>query len=208
MKNFLIVNFVTLYIRFIAWTSKFTHIVEETLPEKSLIYIFWHRRLMMLPYAFKDSGVYILVSTSKDGDISAGVNRKFGFNIIRGTASKPKEARRSIIKMIRTLKEGNDIAITPDGPKGPALKVKKGIPYMAQKTGAPIVPLVYSVKKKKILKKSWDKFILPFPFNKVVVITGKPMYIKPEDNLESYVQIIEDKLNEYSKKADKIVEEM
>lgn len=203
MRTFFLVVFLYIYTRIVGWTSSIKYIGEENLPEKPYIYIFWHSRLMILAYSHRGRGLYILDSTSKDGDVSAGVNVKFGHRIIRGTASRINEARRSVLKIIKALKDRKVIAITPDGPRGPNKKVKIGLPFISKKSSAPLVPVGSAVKRKKILN-TWDNFIVPFPFNKCVVVTGKPISVKESEDLESAAIRIKKELDKVTYKADRI----
>lgn len=207
MKTFLLITFLTFYLRILGWTSKIKFIYEGQRPTRPLIYIFWHSRLLLLAYSHRGRGITILVSTSRDGDVSAGVNKKLGYRIIRGTASSPTEARRSTIKILRELKKKSAVAITPDGPRGPAGKVKKGTPFLARKAGCAIVPVSWGVKRKVVLN-TWDRFVLPLPFNRGVVLTGKPIYVKKDESLEGWTEKLEKILNELTRKADRLTREL
>jgi lysophospholipid acyltransferase (LPLAT)-like uncharacterized protein len=88
--------------------------------------------------------------------------------------------------MVKCIKNGESVAITPDGPKGPKETVKEGVIKLAQITGIPIVPLVWSTKKFKLID-SWDNFVIPFPFSKGIYTFGKPIYVDKkisENNFE------------------------
>ncbi|MFC2061903.1 lysophospholipid acyltransferase family protein [Elusimicrobiota bacterium] len=204
MRALLLAVVITLYIRFLGWTTRLEYVGMENIPAKPFLYIFWHRYILFLPYTHRGKAIRVLVSTSKDGDISNIVNRQFGQRIIRGTASSPSEARRSLISIIRCMKEKNVVALTPDGPHGPAGEVKNGIPFIAKKVGCPVVPVAWSVKRKKILN-SWDKFILALPFNKGVFVTGKPIYIDPEEGLDDASKRIKGIMNQLEKTAQQLL---
>lgn len=199
--------FFTLYLRLVGWSTRFRYIGEENLPKKPYIYVFWHCHILLVSYTHRGRAVRVLASTSEDGDVSARSNRQFGHRIIRGTASSTKEGAKTAIKIIRCLKQGNVVAITPDGPKGPRLKAKRGVSFIARKTNCPVVPVAWSAKRKKILN-TWDKTILPLPFNKIVVVSGVPVYVNKEDELESSAKKIEDVLNEIKARADRLAGEL
>jgi len=201
MRSLLIAVLVTFYLRLLGWTSRIEILGEENLPQKPFIYVFWHSRLMLLAYSHRGRGSTILVSTSKDGDISAIVNRQVGNRVIRGTASNESQARRSLLKLVKTIRENKVIVLTPDGPRGPKGEVKKGIPFIAQKTGCPIVPITYSAKRKIILN-TWDKFLFPLPFNRAVVLSGKPIYVKKNENIDEAALRIKKVLDEMTAEAD------
>lgn len=207
MRAYFLAILFTLYVRLVGWTTRFKYIGEENLPEKPFIYIFWHCHILLVSYTHRGRAVRVLASTSEDGDISARGNRQFGHRIIKGTASSSREGAKTIMKIIKSLKHGNIIALTPDGPKGPRLKVKKGLPFIAQKTGCPLVPVAWSAKRKKILN-TWDKTILPLPFNRAIVVTGKPVYVNPGDDLDALARKTEDVLNNISLKAKELIEKL
>ncbi len=205
MRAFFLSIMFVLYLRFFGWTSKVTYIGEENIPDKPYMYIFWHSYILLVSYSHRGRAVRVLASTSKDGDVSAFANSIFGHRIIRGTASSTKEGAKTTIKIIRSLKEGNVVAITPDGPKGPALKAKNGVAYIAKKVNCPVVPVAWYAKR-KIRLKSWDKTIVPLPFNKAVIMTGEPVYMKPNDDIETSIRNIESALNKLDVEVKKISE--
>ena len=104
--------------------------------------------------------------------------------------------------MIKAIENGESIAITPDGPKGPKEIVKDGIIKLAQTTGAPIVPLFWKVKNHKLLN-SWDNFIIPFPFSKGVYILVSPFMLK-----ESYSKKLFQIKNSIQNEFDKLTKEV
>lgn len=112
-----------------------------------------------------------MISQSKDGEIIAKVYSLFGIGAIRGSSSKG--AAKALISTIREIKSGYDVAISPDGPRGPRFSVASGVVAIAQKSGARIV--VLSSKPEKYWQfNSWDKFILPKPFGKVNFYMSEP----------------------------------
>jgi lysophospholipid acyltransferase (LPLAT)-like uncharacterized protein len=151
-------------------------------------------------------GVNLLISTSNDGQIIASICERFGYGLVRGTASSIREGGRAVIKMIRLLKSGKNVAITPDGPKGPLHKVKPGLIYMAQKTSCPILPSTCVVKKKKTLN-SWDRFVLPLPFNKGLVLYGNPIYIGKDDDIDESALKVERAMKELTDRAEILLEQ-
>jgi hypothetical protein len=141
------------------------------------IYAFWHERLFALANLWRRENTHYLSSESRDGEISARANEFLGFTVVRGSASH------SGLKALRGLMKhsdaGFDIAITPDGPRGPRRVLKDGAVYLAMRTGRPIVPITDASSRKWILK-SWDGFQVPKPFARVLVVMGPPMYLPPE----------------------------
>lgn len=151
--------------------------------DQRIILCFWHRRLvaMWLSYPFRRTGaggerrgISILSSDSKDGERSAATWRWFGIHAVRGTAAQ--DGARALIRMIHAVKEGWDFGITPDGPRGPALKLKPGVIALARKTGAWIVPVCVAYSHAWKLK-TWDAMLVPKPFARVVVRYGTPFQV-------------------------------
>lgn len=171
--------------------------------KESFIYAFWHNRLLYLVYSHRRQNIYVMTSQSKDGEYISRTIHKFGFKTVRGSSTRG--GNRAFVEMLGKLKRNMVVAITPDGPRGPANKVQPGVIYLSQKSGRPIVPLTYSVKRKKHLP-SWDKFLVPFPFNKGVVITGAPMYIGAYDDFAKKTCELEKAINKITQEADKLVE--
>ena len=134
--------------------------------------IFWHGQMMILMMHHSDMGYYVMVSSSKDGEIIARILTGFGFNLIRG--SSKRGGKDVLLKAVSLLKENKNVAITPDGPTGPYRKVKIGTILAAQKSGRPIVPFYVYTSHKKVLK-SWDRFNIAMPFSKCFISYGKPV---------------------------------
>jgi len=158
IKYFFLLNvlppIVYLIITFIKTTSKIEHINRDRLnpyieKDQNFIVCFWHGRLLMMPFAKLRKRGKVMISRHRDGEFIARVIKYFGLNAIRG--SFRKKSISSVREIISSLKEGYDVAITPDGPKGPRFKVKKGIIELARITKTPILPVTYSACKKKLL---------------------------------------------------------
>ena len=139
----------------------------------------WHNRLLLISYVLKRftphrPGVG-LISASRDGDLVTDLTERFGFDVVRGSSSRLGAS--AILELTAVLASGRDVLITPDGPRGPAYDLGPGIIFLAQKSGAAVVPInmEYSAYWRV---KSWDKFILPRPFSKVRVIFGQPYHVK------------------------------
>jgi len=148
------------------------------------ILAFYHRRLVLMPQAYpfrranaqgERRGVAILSSDSKDGERSAATWRWFGIHAVRGTAGGHSGAQ-SLVKMIRIVKEGWDLGITVDGPRGPVGQVKGGVLAVSRKTGAWVVPVCVAYQQAWRLR-TWDGMLVPKPFSKVVVHYGEPFQV-------------------------------
>ena len=107
-------------------------------------------------------------------------------------------------EMLKASEEGYDIAITPDGPRGPRYRVQKGIIELARRTGIDIIPITFNASRKKIFR-SWDRFLLPYPFSQGVFIWGEPLYVprQMDDNaFEKKRLLLERRLREITDRAD------
>ena len=137
---------------------------------------FWHNRILAAPVAYRRYGpdrlAHCLTSASKDGAIIEGVMARFDVGSVRGSSSQGgANAMRALAKL---LKKGVDIAITPDGPRGPKYQLSPGIIKLAQITGVPVMPIHIGYSRYWELK-SWDAFRIPKPFARVEVVFG-PLY--------------------------------
>ena len=167
-----------------------------------VICAFWHGRLLMMPFAYPGQRVVILISQHRDGEYISRIARALGFQVIRGSATRG--GVRALRQIIRALKEGLNLVITPDGPKGPRAKVKSGVIEIARLTGAPIVPVSFSAVRRRFLK-SWDAFLLPLPFSRAVYIWGEPIYVEPmatKEEVAKYQDILGERLDLLTMKAD------
>lgn len=157
-----------LIIRFLYVTNKKHFHAPSTITEDPVIFACWHGELLMLPYLYKfyrkTPHAKVLISPHFDGELISKTIKYFGLDTLAG--SSHKSAAKVLIQAIRTIKEGYDIGITPDGPKGPRHEVADGIIIMAQKTAAKIV--LVEIKPSNYWQlNSWDKFVIPKPFGRL-----------------------------------------
>jgi lysophospholipid acyltransferase (LPLAT)-like uncharacterized protein len=141
------------------------------------IFTLWHGQLLPLLYHHRGHGVAILISEHGDGEIIARIALRLGFRTVRGSTSRG--AARALLGLVRELEDGHDIAITPDGPRGPAKSVAPGTLVVAQRGRAPILPIV-AVASSAWHLKSWDSFMIPKPFTRVTVGYGPMIYVDAE----------------------------
>ena len=205
----LISTLIYIYTKFVYKTTKWEiidrkNIIDLWEANKNFILVGWHGRALMYS-AFRDYRFPLdaLVSLHKDGQIIAGVLRKYGLGTIGGSSNK--NARAAAMGLMNSLHQNKSICIIPDGPRGPRMHLTESPIYYAHKTGTPIIGITYSVKKCKIAEKSWDKMMIPYPFNQGICIFSEPIYI-PQDatetELEEYRQKVENMLNAQSYAAD------
>lgn len=171
-----------LLIRFIYFTCKKEFKLPSFLPKEPFIVAFWHGNLLMQPYLYKkvrnSHKIAVMISEHFDGEIIAKTVKSFGIDSVRG--STKKGAAKVLLQAIRKLREGYDIAITPDGPRGPRYSVADGIVAISQKEDVYIVPFSYKASKYWELN-SWDRFMIPKPFSKLTFEIGEPFKIKDMD---------------------------
>lgn len=195
-------------ITFIGLTSRI-HIINHGVIEKlkaekrNYIYAFWHGRQLFLVYSHRWRGICILISQSKDGQLITNITKLFGFRAARGSSTRG--GMRALAELIRQAKQNAILAFTPDGPKGPYRQVQTGVLYVAQKTGLPIIPLTFSARRKKILN-TWDRFVIPYPFNEIIVANGNPIYVHSRDSLDEKKKEVEEALNRLTDETDKLLE--
>ncbi len=141
------------FLKFLKTTSRVEHICHPAFEGvwergENLIVCFWHGRLLMMPFGNRRGKGKVLISRHRDGEFIARVMEYFDLGAIRGSYRKEGSVS-SLREIISDLRKGYDVAITPDGPKGPRYKVKQGIVELAKLTGKSIVPVTYSARKKK-----------------------------------------------------------
>ncbi len=199
----------SIFLYLLCKTMRVTIINEEA--ERSLdrmnknrITTFWHGRIFFIAYLYRFQQKYtVLVSPSSDGDIISGILTNLGISVVRG--SSYKGGARALLKLIRVVKNGGCAGLISDGSRGPRYKIQGGIIDLARLTGAPIIPVTYSARRKKVFK-SWDRFIFPYPFTKIVVIYGEPLYLPRDatpDIVEDKRKELEDRLNKITAEADR-----
>jgi lysophospholipid acyltransferase (LPLAT)-like uncharacterized protein len=147
----------------------------------------WHNRLLIFPLVlrrfFPNRQGAALISASRDGDLLADAVERFGFDVVRGSSSRLGAT--SIRQLTEVLQSRHDVVITPDGPLGPAYEPGPGIVFLAQKSGAAILPMNMEFSNCWRFK-SWDRFIVPRPFAKVRVIVGQPHHVRATGTAEEF----------------------
>lgn len=144
-----------------------------------VIFCLWHNRLAisMVVHRRHRRKLAALVSASKDGALLAAVLARFGVQQVRGSSSR--RGPQALLELTSRAQMGYDLAVTPDGPKGPRYVVQDGIIALAQLTGLPIVPVTCNTRWKLCLK-SWDSFQIPLPFSRCELILNAPLFVPRE----------------------------
>ena len=168
-----------------AWARTLRFQIEDqaalvgTPPDDRYIGALWHNRLLLLPHVLRsylpDRKGAALISASRDGDLLADLVKRFGYDVVRGSSSRRGAA--AMLQLADVIAGGRDAVITPDGPRGPAYKIGAGIVFLAQKSGAAVIPINMEYESCWRLK-SWDRFILPRPFSGVRVTFGAPHHVQ------------------------------
>ncbi len=198
---------VHLYIRFVYLTCKwdragFEHAEKLAESGKPIIFVFWHSRLLMMPYcAPKNININIVISNHLDGQLIAKTIGFFGFKSIRGSTTK--DAIKAYKEIVKTLKNGDCIGITPDGPKGPRMRIGGNVVRIAQKMQIPIIVMTYATKSCKLFN-SWDRFMLPKPFSRGALRCSEPIWIDGDD-LPGQSKRLEEIMNDMTMEVDKNV---
>jgi lysophospholipid acyltransferase (LPLAT)-like uncharacterized protein len=134
-----------------------------------ILFALWHGQMLPLLWYHRDQGVAVVVSEHNDGEIIARILEWMGYRLIRGSTSRG--ADRALLGIVKTLKQGNDVAITPDGPRGPSKQFAPGAVVAANRAGAPIIPALAHVDRAWRLS-SWDGFVIPKPFARITIAYG------------------------------------
>jgi len=146
------------------WRIRITHddaVRTRRAAKEPIVFSLWHGQMLPLLYAHRDEGVTVLISEHSDGEIIARIATQFGFATIRGSTSRG--AARALLGLARVVEEGGDLAITPDGPRGPAKSMAPGVGIVARRAKVPVIAAAASASSAWRLK-SWDKFMIPRPF--------------------------------------------
>jgi lysophospholipid acyltransferase (LPLAT)-like uncharacterized protein len=151
---------------------------EEWLrPRRAAMYLLWHGRLLPCSYHHRNHGLATLISLHRDGDYISGVVEKWGFQVLRGSSSRG--GTKALRQMVRLLRGGTPIAVTPDGPRGPRQEMKLGPLLAAQMAGVPVIPVSAGTDRAWWFE-GWDRFMVPKPFSRIRLKYGEPVRIPPD----------------------------
>jgi hypothetical protein len=141
--------------------------------DKGVIYCFWHSHLLPMTYIFRGIGVKAVVSSSKDGDRITAVAQRWRHGTIRGSSSL--HGLSVVRECVRELKQGQNIVLMPDGPRGPREIVKPGVAQIALLANATVFPVI-ALPAKTWRLNSWDRFMVPRPFTAIDMRIADPLY--------------------------------
>jgi lysophospholipid acyltransferase (LPLAT)-like uncharacterized protein len=164
---------------------------------------FWHENMLVPCHEFARRDILVLISQHADGEMIAQVCKHVGFGTIRGSSTRG--GLKALRQMIRASDECH-IVVIPDGPRGPRRHVELGLIYLAAKTGLPIVLLGIGHDRPWRLK-TWDRFVIPRPFSRAIVLASAPIHIAEtatRADLEEQRKMVEQALNDITDYADRL----
>jgi lysophospholipid acyltransferase (LPLAT)-like uncharacterized protein len=179
------------------------HYLRFRAERRPVIFVFWHGQLLPLLYHHRNEGAVVLVSDHADGEYVTRVMERMGFGTARGSSTRG--GSKGLKGLIRAAKEGHDLAVTPDGPGGPARSFKPGALLAAAVTGLPVIPVAAGATSGWRFS-SWDRFLVPRPLAKVRLRYGAPYWIEREAaqaDLEVHARVLERTLNELTASLDR-----
>ena len=177
---------------------------------KRVLVAFWHGRLLMMPFGpFGNPHVpwAIMVSRHPDGEYISRVAEHLGIYSVRGSARRG--GPQALLGMVRASRRGYHLGITPDGPLGPREQVKRGTIELARLTDTPIIPVAFAASRGKFLR-SWDRFLVPYPFGRGIFVCGEPILVSPkagDDEVEKARAVLEERLHHLTASADAYVKQ-
>lgn len=168
-------------------TLKIEFIGEEKIKQqhregKRTIFAFWHQATFSMFYYYRWRKLCALPVDNYLGSILAGFFKKYGFKVIRyPERGTPMERAQAISKLIKTIKEGYDCGMAVDGPPNEKLfKAKPGVFYLSQRTGYPVMPAGIYYRNAFVFNFRWDKYLMPKPFTRAVIVIGDPIYVNKD----------------------------
>jgi lysophospholipid acyltransferase (LPLAT)-like uncharacterized protein len=157
----------------VVWLKESGEPLEDCLP-KGAVLAGWHHHQFLVPGLLGPKGVYFVVSRSMGAELLKTAARVFGSDFVQGV--RGIEGPKTTVRLLRLLKEGNSVAIAPDGPRGPRCLAKPGPAYLALRLGVPVIPVAMASSLKIHNPFSWPRYWIPLPFARLVVVVGKPLF--------------------------------
>jgi lysophospholipid acyltransferase (LPLAT)-like uncharacterized protein len=169
---------------------------------RPVLHAIWHQRMVAGILRFPWRGVVTMSSRSRDGDVSAGFQFWWGYRVVRGSSSRGGGA--AFVEMVGALRgTARWAALTPDGPRGPARRCKLGVVRLAAALDAPIMPVGTSSTRPRFLR-SWDRFLVPMPFSRCVVVLGEGLRREPEEPEEAFLARLDAAIDAVTEEADRL----
>lgn len=188
------------FLRLLNGTLRVRHVrVHHLDAAPRYIIAFWHECILGAMHSRWRKPTTAMISRSNDGEIVAKVVQLYGIDTARGSSHRGGPA--AMRGLLRDVREGKNIAFTPDGPKGPRRVAKDGVVYAAKMTGLPVVPFHFTAKSKKRLR-SWDQMIVPRPFSRAVYLYGEPIAVPRDGDVEEWRLKIETAMKDLAEEAE------
>ncbi len=168
-----------------------------------VIFSFWHGRLLALSYSHRNMDIQVLASEHPDGDLMGKIIERLGFGHLKGSTSRG--GARALRELSSVLKNGLDIGLAVDGPRGPRGMVQQGAVEASRFTGSAIIPLTNTARPRSLFN-SWDRFQVPLPFSRVIVAYGEPMVVPGDsggEERESLRLRLQEELKELTRELDR-----
>ena len=168
----------------------------------AVIFVGWHSQLLVPLWHHRFTGGWAVVSEHADGELIARVLERIGYTCIRGSTTHG--GARALIRMVRTVRAGNDIGITPDGPLGPRYVAQPGAVYLASRSGCPIIAMGFATRWFWQFR-SWDKFKLPKPCSPGAITYSAPIHVPaplPDGDVEGWRRRMQDALMDVTRRAE------
>ncbi|MBU6398322.1 MAG: lysophospholipid acyltransferase family protein [Rhodospirillales bacterium] len=173
--------------------------------DEPVIAAFWHETLPFMPVLWREARkagmkrpAVVLASRHRDGQLIGNIARAFGVGLVSGSSSNGGAA--GLHELVRLVNSGTNVALTPDGPRGPARRAAAGVAALAGLTGAVVLPCAAATSRFITLKKSWDGMRIPLPFGRVVLVCGTPLHVERE-TWRAALPLIEAALNDARERA-------
>ena len=176
-------------------TVRDAHYLDEARAQGAVIVPFWHYSIFYMLHHLRQYSGVALVSASRDGEYIARIAQRLDFATVRG--SSHRQGVGALKGLLRAMREGRNVGLVADGSQGPARRARPGAIFLASKTGAPVVPMVWAADRCKIFR-SWDRTVLPLPFCRIIMRCGRPMHVPKNLNNEGIEQhrlLLEEKMN-------------
>lgn len=179
---------------------------ERTLSGSGVLLASWHGRSFIPILRFAGRRYWSMISTSKDGELQNDLFGRLGYQTVRGSTSA-RGAVVAALTMSKELRRGGVLALTPDGPRGPLHHVHGGVIFLAEKSGCKVIPAGISAWP-RITFKTWDSYIVPYPFAKGALIFGEPIEVPSklsEEDREAWCLTLADAINALEQQAEAMV---
>jgi len=152
------------------------HVVAARAARRPIVYVLWHSRILPLLYHRRGEGVALLISRHRDGGYLTALSERWGYHVVRGSSRRGGDV--GLLGLVRSLRQGAEVALTPDGPRGPPERMKPGALAAAQHANALVIAVGARTASAWWIQ-SWDRFCIPRLFAPVDVVYGAPFTVAP-----------------------------